>query len=183
MPTVELREAATAIARLKEIFKLDSQVVSRLENLSLQLADIQKQIELWRSKNLQSLAQMLGIVVENSEDNFKHPTDQIVIIKRFVDKWKPLRSALNVEKVCDSLKNLDDELSSRGDLKEAMTGLTRLGRAYRIPARNFSEGVIQQFQSRLKFDHPEDLFQMGEFYQFRKLCINPTPAQCIDIDF
>ena len=163
-PQLESKDAATATARLRDIFKLDSQLASQLDTFSLQLADLQKQIDQVRNDGqLKPLSQILEIDDENSEENFKHPTDQVVIIKRFNDKWKSIRAALDFKKVAESLHYLDDEFSTRReDMHEAMAGIIRLGETYHIPARNFSEGVIKQFHSRLKFDQPQDLFEMGE---------------------
>ena len=48
--------------------------------------------------------------------------------------------------------------------RDAMAGVIRLGETYSIPAKNFTDGTIGKFQSKLKFNELQDIHAIGKLF-------------------
>ena len=64
-----------------------------------------------------------------------------------------------------TVKYFMDEFSKQEAMsRDAIAGVIRLGETYNIPAKNFTDGTIGKFQSKLKFNKLQDIHAIGKLF-------------------
>ncbi|XP_075246539.1 prolyl 4-hydroxylase subunit alpha-1-like isoform X2 [Convolutriloba macropyga] len=156
---------ASAMGRLRDIFQADRSLENKLDIVVHQLQSIQQKIAQIKGNN--EIINLVNILNETDdsyfdhEENLKHPTDQVLIIKRFHDKWKSISSRIGLKMINETIGNLMAELKSHEFLvEEAMSGLLRLQDTYGFPSDNLTKGVIREYNSNLQFT-ARDIYDLG----------------------
>ena len=154
------------MGRLRDIFQADRSLENKLDIVVHQLQSIQQNIAQIKGNN--EVINLVNILNETDdsyfdhEENLKHPTDQVLIIKRFHDKWKSISSRIGLKMINETIGNLMAELKSHEFLvEEAMSGLLRLQDTYGFPSDNLTKGVIREYNSNLQFT-ARDIYDLGK---------------------
>ncbi len=154
---------SSATGRLQDLYDMDKQLGEQLKDLLVLVNALSEQIH-YVSTTSVPLSEIMGLdqLERESEDTYKHPTDQLIIVKRFADKWRHVEESLNFSGSFDSMRDMHNELKAvRQEEREAFDGIFRLSLVYGIPARNFSQGTILNHKSKLHLKL-QDLFDASK---------------------
>ena len=134
------------MGKLDQVLVADSNLDSQVRNLSRLMSSISHEIETMR-QNLASVTSMLSLDEIDYTESIIHPTDQFLIIKRFVEKWQTFNSMAALKVKSDLISRtvqtfLSDTDHYEDQLHQALVGIWRLQFMYNIEGNNFTQEIF-----------------------------------------
>ena len=161
----------SASARLSELVKLDETFTQVLSSFVTAVGNLENSIDTLRQETTAGLQITSDLL---SGPAITHPTDQFLVLKRFMDKWAKVKNEITlIEEQLKQINEVGLTLKSNitreeSQIPTAYQSVFRLQNIYNIPAQNISQGIIFSHKSEMEFNE-RDSFYCGKFDFLEKI--------------